>query len=104
MKEKLLKKQKNDRHFSLKLNEPLSKKIWEGLENENWYMIRKKMNKDQKEECDRLIEYTENLIIKELGHKSTFTAISKTITGYTIYRSCTKGCHSRWTIYVGEYK
>ncbi len=101
MKEKLLKIQKKDRHFSLKLSEPLSKQIWNSLENETWYIVRKKMTQIQKEECNRLIEYTENLIVNELGHKSTFTAISKTMTGYTIYRSCSKGCHSRWTIYVG---
>jgi len=74
--EKLLKRAKKDRHFSLKLNEPLSRKIWNSLENENWYMIRKQMTKVQREECNRLIDYTEMLITTELGHKSTFTAIS----------------------------
>ena len=94
-------------YFSLSSIEPLSRKIWKSLNNsDNKKLSLERMTEAQKDECNRMIEYTRKLLIREFNYDSEFTAISKSFSGYLIYRSCSKqfSCETRWKIKINIIK
>ncbi len=93
--------------FSLSAIEPLSRTIWKSLDNnENKRLCLERMNEAQADECNRMIEYTRKLLIREFNYDSEFTAILKSRSGYLIYRSCSNqfSCETRWKININFSK
>jgi hypothetical protein len=59
------------------------------------------MNKQQREECDRLDKFMETMIIQNFQIQTRTKLIAKTNEGYSMRRYCaTSHCHVAWTLLI----
>ena len=69
-------------------NIQLEKSIYDRLKN-NFknakYINLKEINKEEKKECKKIVDYFQNLILNEYDRKASISHIVKTTSGYSIH-------------------
>lgn len=97
-----------DQSFSLLVIDPLNILIWEGLEidKKSGKIRRKELNENENKELQRLIDYSQNLVLTHFDHKISFKDISKTRRGYSILFKCSHHhiCKITWTVRINMSK
>ena len=59
------------------------------------------MNKQQREDCDRLDKFMETMILQNFHCQTRTKSIAKTSEGYSMRRYCSaSNCHVAWTLLI----
>ena len=104
-KSEIIKEKQPTNIFKLSTSDQLDMEIWSSFKNVKSKLDRLKMSDPQKREANKIIDWTRELIINELDHKTSFSFVRKVNDGYYIERCCSKNnkCNAIWCSNIDIY-
>ena len=91
--------------FVLPSSVQLVKNIWNKLKNHTRFGINltELSGAAARKECEKIIEYSRNLVVTQLDWSGSFKNIRKTTFGYSVQFACSNGrCKSSWYIRINN--